>query len=249
MADRVVAPLKTSSLSLPVQVQQYLLSLIADGTYQPGEQLPPQTDLANQLGVSRPTLREALLNLEQDGVILRKHGVGTFVSPGYGHWLESGLERLESILELAGRQGMQLTFDALQVTEKPAGSALCDTLRVAPGTPLTSVQRVIVADGMPVALMLDHVLSSVLSPADIDETFNGSVLDLLRRKQSTQLAQAVANVVALNADAFLAEQLEVQAGEAVLLVEETVFDEEGEAIEFSRNYFIPGFFRFRFVRR
>ena len=241
-------PLKTKNLPLALQTQRHLLNLIENGIYQPGEQLPSEANLATQLGISRPTLREALLNLEREGIITRKHGVGTFVAPG-GLRLESGLERLESILELATRKGLQLKFDALQVRKEPADSDLADKLQVTPGTPLTNIHRVIVADRMPVAYMFDVAPVSILSPADVDERFKGSVLDLLRQKQGLQIAQAVADIVVLNADAFLADKLDIEPGQAVLLLEETLFDQEGEAVEFSRNYFVPEFFRFRVVRR
>jgi len=240
---------KTNKLSLPLQAQQYLLGLIEGETYRPGEQLPSEADLAAQMGISRPTLREALLNLEREGIVVRKHGVGTFVALGYGHRLESGLERLESILELAPRQGLRVEFDALQVQKEPASQELGDKLKVAPGTPLTNIRRVIVADERSVAYMWDIVLPSVLPPANVDETFNGSVLDLLKQKRNCQIAQAIADIIALNADTFLAEKLQVEPGQAVLLIEETLFDREGMVVGFSRNYFLPDFFRFHVVRR
>jgi len=240
--------LKTNRIPLPLRVQQYLLNLIQHGTYQPGEQLPSEIDLAAQLGISRPTLREALHSLEQEGIIVRKHGVGTFVAPEYGRRLESGLERLESILELATRQGMHVKLDTLEVREEPADPELAEKLQVTLGTPLTSVRRVIVVDQVPAAYMLDVAPASILSPADVDQTFKGSVLDLLRQKPGIQIAQAVADIVALNADAFLAEKLRVARGQAVLLLEETLFDQGGGVVEFSRNYFVPDFFRFHVVR-
>jgi GntR family transcriptional regulator len=83
----------------------------------------------------------------------------------------------------------------------------------------------------------------------VDERFNGSVLDLLRQKPDVQIAQAVADIVAINADAFLAGKLAVKSRQALLLLEETLFDQEGMAVEFSRNYFVPEFFRFHVVRR
>jgi len=241
--------IKADKRSLSIQTREHLLRLIKDGIYEPGEQLPSEADLAAQLGISRPTLREALLNLEQEDIIVRKHGVGTFVAPGYGHRLESGLERLESVLVLAARQGMQAGFDDLQVREEPADPELAGKLQATPGTLLTSVRRVIVVDGVPVAYMLDVAPTSILSAADVDETFRGSVLDLLRQKQDLQTFQAVADIVALNAGAFLAEKLKIEMGQAVLLLEETLFDKEGTTIEFSRNYFVPDFFRFHVVRR
>jgi GntR family transcriptional regulator len=249
MTGNGVQPLKPNKMSLSAQTQRYLLSLIENGVYQPGEQLPSQADLATQLGISRPTLREALLNLEREGIIVRKHGVGTFVAAGYDHRLESGLERLESVLQLAARQGFQVGVDALEVREKPADSELADKLRIAPGVLLTSIRRVIVVDKKPVAYMLDVVLSSILSTEDIDDTFNGSVLDFLRQKMDVQIAQALANIIAVNADLSLAKKLDVKPQQALLLLEEIVYGDEGIAVGFSRNYFIPNFFRFHVIRR
>jgi GntR family transcriptional regulator len=244
-----VRPIRANRLSLSAQAQRYLLDLIEDGTYQPGERLPSEYELAAKLGISRPTLREALHNLEQEGIIIRRHGVGTFITPGYAHRLESGLERLESILELAARQGLGIRCDGLQVREEPAAPRLADKLQVEPGTPLLRVGRVLLADGMPVAYMEDYTLGTILSPADVDDGFNGSVLDLLRQKQDLQGLQVQADIIALNADAQLAKKLRIKRGQAVLLVEELLFNHEGKAVEFSRNYFVPEFFRFHVVRR
>jgi GntR family transcriptional regulator len=249
MTNDSVQPLKANRVPLSIQAEQYLHDLIERETYHAGEQLPSEADLASQLGISRPTLREALRNLQQGGLIIRKHGVGTFVAPGYEHRLESGLERLESILELATRQGLAVTCNALQVREETASAELAEKLAVHPGTPLTNIRRTIEVGGVPVAYMIDLVLSSVLSTADVDDCFNGSVLDLLRQKPDLNLGPAVAEIIALDADAFLTEKLEVQLGQAVMLMEEVVFDAEGKPVEFSRNYFVPEFFQFRVVRR
>jgi DNA-binding GntR family transcriptional regulator len=114
---------------------------------------------------------------------------------------------------------------------------------------LTCVCRVIEVDKKPVAYMADYVISTMLSPADVDGTFGGSVLDLLRKKGDLHVTQAVANIVAVNAEPSLTQKLKVKRDQALLLLEEIVFDGEGIAIEFSRNYFIPDYFQFHVVRR
>jgi GntR family transcriptional regulator len=249
MSSDALHPIKANRLPLSAQTQQYLLGLVEDGTYEPGEQLPSEKELALQLGISRSTLREALLNLEQEGVVLRKHGIGTFVAPGYQHRLESGLERLESIMELAARQEQKTQVSDLEIEVVRASSELAERLQVLAGDELTCICRVIVVDGRPVAYMADYVAPSILSVAEMSNSFDGSVLDLLREKHGPLIAQALANIVALNADRFLTQKLQVKFGQALLLLEETLYTEQGTPVEFSRNYFVPDFFQFHVVRR
>lgn len=244
-----VQPLRASKLSLSAQAKEYLLDLIETGIYAPGMRLPSEAELANQLGISRPTLREALYNMEQEGAIVRKHGVGTFIAPSNALQLESGLEELESMLKLARRQGLELVCEGLDVREERADSEVARRLRIPLNTAVTCVRRVLVADGKPVCYMWDAVLASALPPEEVNGSFDGSVLDLLRGKSDLQVNQAVANIVALNAAPELATTLGLEPGQAVLLMEEIVYDDQGTPIEFSRNYFVPTFFRFRVIRR
>jgi GntR family transcriptional regulator len=241
--------LKINKTPLHLQARRHLLSLIENGTYQPGEQLPSEIDLAAQLGISRPTLREALLNLEQEGAIVRKHGVGTFVSSAWRSQLEGGLERLESILALAARQEMTTQMRGLSVEQVLADEELAGRLDIASGTPLTCVRRTIVVKHRPAAYMVDYSPVTILPPEALGTSFSGSVLDLLMRRNSLHVHEALAEITAINADALLAEQLEVEPGQALLLLTETLFADDNTPIEFSRNYFLPDLFRFHVLRR
>jgi GntR family transcriptional regulator len=245
----MMQPLKTDKRPLHVQVRQHLLGLIEDNTYQPGEQLPSEADLAEQLGVSRPTLREALFNLEREGAIVRRHGVGTFVASDYGDRLKSGLERLESVLALASRQGMATEVRGLRVDRVAADETLAERLELDPGAPLMCVCRTIAVKRGPAAYLVDYVPIDVLSPDDLDEDFNGSVLDLLIRRNAARIREALAEITAVDADDVLGEQLDVEPGRALLLLTETLFTDEQVPIEFSRNYFLPDLFRFHVLRR
>jgi GntR family transcriptional regulator len=159
------------------------------------------------------------------------------------------LERLESVLELAARQELQITCQDLQVESEPVAQELADMFGVAVGTPFTRVCRALAVGATPVAYMCDVAPASILSPVDVDDTFEGSVLELLRKKTGLTIAQAVANITATNADDSLARTLQVPSQEALLLLEETLFDEDGVVVEYSRNYFVPKHFRFHVVRR
>jgi len=241
--------LKTDRRPLHIQARQHLLNLIEEGTYEPGEQLPSESNLAAQLGISRPTLREALFNLEQEGAIVRKHGVGTFVAPSYKERLASGLERLDSILAMADRQGMSTRVLSLNVEQLPADEYVAKKLDLARTAPLTRVRRTIAVDGKLAAYLVDFAPTTVLPPDALDASFDGSVLDLLIRRNSIRIREAMAEITAINASGTLAEHLEVEPGEALLLLSETLFTEDLIPVEFSRNYFLPDFFDFHVLRR
>ncbi len=241
--------LKTDRRPLHIQAQRHLLKLIEEGTYEPGEQLPSESNLAAQLGISRPTLREALFNLEQEGVILRKHGVGTFVTPAYGQRLTSGLERLDSVLAMAKRHGMSTRVLRLGVQEVPADEDVAAKLGLPPDTALTCVRRTIAVDGHSAAYLVDFAPTEVLPPQAVNASFDGSVLDLLLQRTSIRIGEAVAEITAVNASGRLAEQLAAEPGEALLLLSETLLTDEFVPVDFSRNYFLPGFFDFHVLRR
>ena len=240
---------KVDKTRLYLHARQHLLSLIESGTYQPGERLPREVDLAAQLGVSRPTLREALFNLEREGVVIRRHGVGTFVASKPNSRLKGGLERLESVLALAARQGMVAQVRGLNVEQVLADEELAERLGIAPETPLTRVQRTIIVKSRPVAYLVDYFSVDVIPPGELGLFFSGSVLDLLRQRDDVRVHEALAQISAVNADVGLAEQLEVEPGQALLLLAETLFTEDNQPIEFSHNYFLPDHFQFHVLRR
>ena len=248
MTDNKLQPIK-DKMFLSARARQYLLDLLNDGTYTPGEQLPSETELATQLGISRPTLREALHDLESEGAIIRKHGVGTFVANSYKHRLETGLERLESVLTVARQQGSLVHYTDLQVKVESSSLEEANKLQIEHGSALTSISRIIVVDHKPSAFMLDLVPASILLPEDVDSSFKGSVLDLLGQKHDLYAAWAVTDIVACSADKQLAENLNVPLGQALLLLEEILYKAEGLPLELYLNYFVPNLFRFHLVRR
>ena len=106
-------PSRLDRRPLYAQAHAWLLALIREQGLEPGDRLPSEAELAARLGISRATLREALRLLEEENIILRRQGIGTFVAAD--QHLESGLERLESVLALAVRQGMETQVDNLCV--------------------------------------------------------------------------------------------------------------------------------------
>src|SRR5512134_3555627 len=97
--------IKIDSRPLYDQAIDALNRFIVQGGYKPGDKLPGEAELSKHLGISRPTLREAMGSLECQGVITRRHGVGTFVTAPVRGAIQGGLEQLESLYSLAANAG------------------------------------------------------------------------------------------------------------------------------------------------
>jgi GntR family transcriptional regulator len=231
-------------------VQDHLRGLIAQGSYRPGEQLPSEVELAAQLGVSRPTLREALLHLEQDGAIVRRHGVGTFVAARMPVF-DSGLEALESLERQVRRLGLDTQVVDLQVEERVALPEEADKLGLSAGgeTAVLSVDRVIAVEGQRVAYLRDVVPQAVLRKHELGDAFSGSVLDVLLQRRAPAPTVSRTEIMADAAGAKAAAMLDVPVGTALLKLIGQLYDNDEEVLDHSVSLFVPGYFRFHVMRR
>jgi GntR family transcriptional regulator len=214
----------------------------------PGDRLPTEPKLARQLGVSRATLREAMRTFETQGLLRRRQGVGTFVVRPQ-HVLDSGLEVLESIETLAERSGLRVMPGELEIGHRFAREREARTLGLKPGSSVTQVSRVILAEGHPVAYLLDILPMHVLSPEEISNGFRGSVLDFLILRGNPQLINSHCEIAATAATSEIARALNIQRGDSLLRFESRLFSIEGEVIDYSLGYFLPGYFRFHVIRQ
>ena len=214
----------------------------------PGQRLPSEPELAKKLGVSRATLREAMRTFEIQGMIRRRQGSGTYVShPSYV--IESGLEVLESIETLAKRIGLEVKLGQLHVENRLAMEEECQALGLATCKDVLSITRVILAEGRPVAYLIDVLPVDVLSAEELENGFTGSVLDLLLHRGEPSLVVAKAEINAVTATPQVARAMGIQRGDVLLRFMSSLYTAEGRVVDHTFSYFLPGYFRFHVVRR
>jgi GntR family transcriptional regulator len=237
------------SVPLAQQVVNEILAGIEAGNLARDDGLlPSEVELSKRFEVSRATVREALSRLEQRGLVLRRHGVGTFVAPQQPV-LEAGLEQLESLDTLARRMGLETHMGEAKIVEREATPHEADRLQVAPGTQVLSVTRVIRTGARPVAYLIDVVPTTLLRQHDLGENFNGSVLDLFLKRGEPVLSHSRTDIITEAADLPTARKLNLQRGDTLLKLDAQLFSREGRIVDFSLSYFVPGYFRFHVVRR
>lgn len=213
-----------------------------------GERLLSEPALAQQLGVSRATLREAMRAFEGQGLIRRRQGIGTFVVSN-NQVIETGLEVLQSIENMAKDIGLEVSLGECKIERVPANKEVAEALNLPVNTTVVQVERVILTKSRPVAFLVDILPESVLTPEEIEVGFTGSVLDMIVKRGSPQLKQSKAEIQAIAAASSVAKALEIQRGDVMLLFVAWLFAENGDVIDYSKSYFLPGYFKFHVNRR
>ena len=235
-----------NSSTLSQRLHEQLGQLIAETD--PGERLLTEPKLAKEMGVSRATLREAMRTFETQGLILRRQGVGTFVVHP-SQVIQSGLEVLEIIHTLAHRINLPVRMTTYEIKHRPANEQEVQILKLADGGQVMRVSWVMEAEGRPVAYLVDVLPDNVLGQKEIDNDFNGSILDLLLRRGDLALTNSRTEVNAVAARSEVARGLGIQRRDVVLFFEATLYTAEGRPVDFSHSYFLPGYFRFHINRR
>ena len=228
------------------QLQNELGNLLAN--LSPGDRLPSEPELAKNLGVSRATLREAMRKFEGQGLIRRRQGVGTFLV-GNPQVLETGLEVLESIESVAKKSNLHVSMGALNISKKEADEETGKALQVNYGSDVVQVERVIHVKDRPVAYLIDILPAEILSESELDQGFNGSVLDFLIRRGEPVLSNSYTEIGSQPAPTRVAKPLEIQRGDVLMVFSAYLYDDTGRVVDYSMSYFIPGYFRFHVVRR
>ena len=212
-----------------------------------GQRLTSEPELAKQMGVSRATLREAMRTFEAQGLIRRRQGSGTYVV-GKLPVIDAGLEVLESLDTMAHRMNIAITVGELHIEQVDADKESAAGLGFEVGSRLTLIRRVMCADGRPVAYLVDTLPADFLDPEELPADFTGSVLDfLIGRGDSLTVSRAA--ISATNAVAEVAKALEIQRGDVLLEFVSQLYTDGGRVVDYTRSYFIPGYFNFHVVRR
>ncbi|MEJ0086881.1 MAG: GntR family transcriptional regulator [Pseudomonadota bacterium] len=220
---------ESSSLPLYQQLQRALREAIENGAIAPEDALPPERDLAEMLGVSRITVRKAIDELAEEGLLVRKQGSGTFVS----NRVEKNFAKLTSFSEdmrARGREPRSVWLTKAAGTVTPEESL---TLRSSPGTPVFRFHRIRYADDAPMAIEYATVLANCLPSLDAVESSLYEALEQAGNRPVRALQR-------LRAVLFTAEQaklLKAQERDAGLLVARVGYLKDGSAVEFSQSYY------------
>ncbi|WP_298326919.1 GntR family transcriptional regulator [Haloactinopolyspora sp.] len=229
---------RTSPVPLYFQVAQHLEHLIESGAYPPGTRLDNEIVLADQLGLSRPTMRRAIEYLVDRGMLVRKRGVGTqVVQPKVRRPVE--LSSLYDDLRAAGKQPRTevLSFDVQTPSEVVAEAlGLDDTAEV------YVVRRLRFAGDDPLSIMTNHIPTTMVD-LDAEMLARTGLYELIRAAGIT-LKIATQSIGGRAAKAAEARLLNEKPGAPLLTMTRVAYDEVGRAVEYGSHLYRASMYTF-----
>lgn len=239
MAERLRLTVdRRSPVPLYFQVAEQLEQAIASGQLSPGFKLDNEISLADQLGLSRPTMRRAIQELVDKGLLVRKRGVGTQVVHGR---VRRELE-LTSLYDDLRATGQKPATKVLVNVLQPAPAEVADELGIAEGEEVLHLERLRFADEKPLAVLRNWLPANLISPTD-EELQNGGLYQLIR-DAGTHVQVARQRIGARGATTQEARLLGGRKNDAVLTMQRTAYADSGGAIEYGNHCYRPEAYSF-----
>ncbi len=227
-----------------VQIYESLVEEIETGRLKPGDRLPSERELSQQLGVSRMTVRQAVDTLANQGFVTRSHGSGTFVTE-FKIDQEAGflIGFHEAMIELGHKPGAKLlTFERQLANQKLAG-----LLKVDIGRPLYYIQRLRTVNEKPHALENTYLPEEFFPGIDEFDLIERSIYNIMEEEYGLQLDKAEQTWEPIIANEYVSEVLSVSIGAPLMLVHRISYRQDGQPVEYAKDIFRGD--RSRFVSR
>ncbi len=230
---------KKSQSPLYQQLMMRLKNDILAGAYPAGARIPSEQVLCDTYGVSRVTVRKAMLDLVQEGLLVRRQGKGTFVAD---ERIQRDLQQITSFSEACRQMGHKAAAKRVSAECVAATSEDVEKLGVAPGSQVIELTRLRLCDGEPVMLEVNRF------PTRYDfllrEETEPSLYELLRHHGL--VPTSAAHDISLGyATPHVSKHLGTAPGDALLLLDELVLDQHGEPLHLSRQWIRGDKYTFR----
>jgi GntR family transcriptional regulator len=241
-----LARVKNQHMTLTDATSELIFHAIQDGTFAPGSQLLPEIELMRQLGVSRTTLREALKRLEEQGFIIRRRGLGTFICE---RSIIRNLSINFGITDMIREAGLEPgTLSVKTVMEEPSpevAKALdCEDK-------IIIIDRVRTANDRPVVISLDMFPTDLLKDrqVNVEKLKSMSIYEYMILELGIRVVRGTAQVSPILASKENAEKLNVKRGTPLLCIVQLDYDSFDKPVLYTVEYHLPDAFVFQIERK
>lgn len=239
-----------SKANLSDNVKKHLLNYIKSMSIKNGTKLPSENEIAQNLSVSRVTIRRALDDLEKEGIVFRIHGRGTFVNPEALQIKANLIPGLE-FSKLIEASGYKSRFEIIRFETIPADEKTANILQIEIATPIYVIEKLYYADNHPAIVSIDRFPHSLLEDSiHLENSLNQSIFDILRLKGGKVIARDKIEIESMTTKimknfSLCANKIE---NESVLVFHGINYDQDNHPIIYDTEFYNTNFIRFNLLR-
>lgn len=224
------------------QIKEVLRSRVLEGTYQPHQQMPSESEMMLAFDVSRITVRQALNDLQNEGLIFRIHGKGTFVSKPKAF---QDLGRLQGFGEAMRQMGYETFARVVSIRHITPSAQVMEKLRLPKHAKVTELQRLRFLNREPISLDITYIPTNIGTKLAKEDLASRDVFNILENDYGLSIGHADLQIGSTLADENLALQLRVEEGSPVLVIERTTHTTDGQPIDYEHLYYRGDAFQYK----
>ncbi|WP_250866740.1 GntR family transcriptional regulator [Caballeronia sp. INSB1] len=231
-----------SPVPLYQQIKDALRAGILDGRYQPHTRMPSESELQEMFEVSRITIRQAMGDLQKEGLIFKVHGKGSFVSQPK---TIQNITFLQGFAESMSGDGYEIVNRVISFDFVCASVEVASRLALNPGAPVVEIHRLRFVNREPTSYEISFLPESIGRKLKRADLVMRDVFLVLENDCGVLLGAADLNIDAISAPAAIAHALEIKKGAPALRVERLTYDSTQKPIDFEYLYFKGGTFQYK----
>ncbi len=220
---------KTSPIPMHYQIEQDMRERIETGTWKPGQQLPTEQELCVLYKVSRTTLRQAINELVDEGLIIRERGKGSFIRDST---ITAGARGLTSFSDEMAALGMRAGSHVLSIQQEPVSAEMAIRLQIKVGEPLVVIKRVRYANENPIGIQVASLPAARFPSLEKADLTDQSLYKYLQQHYGIVVAEAEEIFTITSISGQDAELLNTPKGTCGFHVERLTFDDTKKPFEF-----------------
>lgn len=230
-----------SSVPMHTQIREIIRRRVLDGTYAPHSQMPSESQMIEAFSVSRITIRQALGDLQKEGLIFKVPGKGSFVAKPKAF---QSLSRLQGFGEAMGPSGYETFSQVLSTRQVAATEVVARRLQIGLGTPVYEIQRLRYLNREPISVDQSYFPLSIGERLAQEDLPTRDIFVILENDFGLHLTHADVQIEAISADEFLARQLRIDEASPLLRIERLTYADE-QPVDFEFLYYRGDAFQYR----
>ncbi|MDR6958504.1 GntR family transcriptional regulator [Pseudomonas brassicacearum] len=239
MVDNI---LSLPSVPLHTQLRDVLRARILDGEYPQGSQMPSESELGALFSVSRITVRQALGDLQKEGLIFKIHGKGTFVAKAKTF---QNVSTLQGLAESMAGHGFEVINRLHSFKFITADKQVAARLKIAEGQMVAQIKRVRLINREPISLEITYLPQALGERLEKADLVTRDIFLILENDCGLALGHADLAIDAVLADDDLSRALEVEPGSPIMRIERLTHDASGQPLDFEHLYYRGDAFQYR----